>query len=286
MGEALQPILEAAAQRQVLVNFDMEQSALKDLTLALFERCCEKCDFPAGLALQAYLRSGLADAERIIGWARRTGRQVTVRLIKGAYWDYEVIHARQMGWPVPVWTEKRQTDACFEQMAERLVTSMPRRAGQGGVKLAVGSHNVRSIAYTLAILEKHGLPESAVEVQNLYGMADQLRAALGGRGLQVRLYVPVGQMIPGMAYLVRRLLENTSNQSWLRAGFFEEVPDEVLLASPIAKSPPMGVPSNATAGRGSESDTDNGSDFCLAAAGTAAQPAFRPPWKDWAMECP
>ena len=151
MTEALRPILEAAAQHQVLVNFDMEQSALKDLTLALFERCCEKFDFPAGLALQAYLRSGMDDAERIIGWARRSGRQVTVRLIKGAYWDYEVVHAEQMGWPVPVWTEKRQTDACFEQMAERFVASMPRRAGEGGVKLAVGSHNVRSIAYALAL---------------------------------------------------------------------------------------------------------------------------------------
>ena len=84
----------------------MEQFALKDLTLELFQRCCEEVDFPAGLALQAYLRSGPDDARRIIGWTRRTGRQVTVRLIKGAYWDYELIHAERMGWPVPVWTEK------------------------------------------------------------------------------------------------------------------------------------------------------------------------------------
>lgn len=232
LTEALQPILEAAARRQVAVNFDMEQSALKNLTLALFERCCEKYDFPAALALQAYLRSGMTDAERIIGWARRSGRQVTVRLIKGAYWDYEVIHAERMGWPVPVWTDKRQTDACYEQMTQRLVIAMPQQAGEGGVKLAIGSHNVRSIAYALALLEKHGLPESSLEVQNLYGMADQLRAALRRRGLRVRLYVPVGELIPGIAYLVRRLLENTSNQSWLRAGFFEEESEELLLASP------------------------------------------------------
>ena len=170
----LKPILQAAARRQVLINFDMEQYALKDLTLALFERCCETHDFPAGLALQAYLTSGMSDAERIIAWTRRTGRQVTVRLIKGAYWDYEVIHAERMGWPVPVWTEKRQTDASFEQVAERLLAATPREPGEGGVKLAVGSHNVRSIAYTLALLEKHDLPPSAIEVQNLYGMADSL----------------------------------------------------------------------------------------------------------------
>jgi len=110
--EAIRPILEAARRHHVLINFDIEQAALKDLTLALFETCCEQLDFPAGLALQAYLRSGEEDAGRLIDWARRTGRQVTVRLIKGAYWDYELIHAERMGWPVPVWTEKRDTDAC------------------------------------------------------------------------------------------------------------------------------------------------------------------------------
>ena len=232
LAGVLRPILAAAARHQVLVNFDMEQYALKDLTLALFERCCQAVDFPAGLALQAYLQSGMADAERVIAWTRRIGRQVTVRLIKGAYWDYEVLQAERLGWPVPVWTEKRQTDACFEQMAERLLAATPRGAGEGGVRLAVGSHNVRSLAYALALLEKHDLPQSAIEVQNLYGMAKPLRAALGHRGVRVRYYVPLGEMIPGMAYLVRRLLENTSNQSWLRAGFFEELPDELLLASP------------------------------------------------------
>jgi len=237
LAGVLRPILQAAARRQVLINFDMEQYALKDLTLALFERCCEAGAFPAGLALQAYLQSGMADAERIIAWTRHTGRQVTVRLIKGAYWDYEVIHAERMGWPVPVWTEKRQTDACFEQMAERLLAATPRESGAGGVKLAVGSHNVRSIAYVLALLEKHDLPPSAIEVQNLYGMADSLREALERHGVRLRYYVPLGEMIPGMAYLVRRLLENTSNQSWLRAGFFEEQSPEVLLASPQTMKP-------------------------------------------------
>jgi RHH-type proline utilization regulon transcriptional repressor/proline dehydrogenase/delta 1-pyrroline-5-carboxylate dehydrogenase len=245
--EALKPILEAAARNNVLVNFDMEQAALKDLTLSLFEQCCEAVDFPAGLAVQSYLRSGMEDAQRIIAWAQRTGRQITVRLIKGAYWDYEVINAEKMVWPVPVWAAKHETDACFERMAERFVEAVPRRAGQGGVKLALGSHNIRSIAYTLALLEKHGLPESALEVQKLHGMADQLQAALVSRGLRIREYVPVGQMIPGMAYFVRRLLENTSNQSWLRAGFSDEVPDDVLLASPHGGSVEGRAP--ATIGR-------------------------------------
>ncbi len=232
LSRALRPILEAAHNRGVFVNFDMEQHALKDLTIELFERCCEQTECDAGLALQSYLRSGEQDARRIVDWAKRTGRRVTVRLIKGAYWDYEVIHSDQMGWPVPVWTDKRDTDACFERMAELLAAAAPRKADEGGIKLALGSHNVRSIAYALALLEEHGLPQSAVELQMLFGMADELKAAALERGLRVREYVPVGQMIPGMAYLVRRLLENTSNQSWLRAGFAEDAPEDELLASP------------------------------------------------------
>ncbi|HRP61969.1 MAG TPA: proline dehydrogenase family protein, partial [Phycisphaerales bacterium] len=91
--ETILPILKAAKQRGVLINFDMEQHELKDLTLDLFMRCCEEVDFEAGLAMQAYLRSGDDDAKRIIEWSKRTGRQVTVRLVKGANWDYETFHA-------------------------------------------------------------------------------------------------------------------------------------------------------------------------------------------------
>ncbi|HEX7010831.1 MAG TPA: proline dehydrogenase family protein [Phycisphaeraceae bacterium] len=234
--EALEPILQAAAQHRVLINFDMEQHALKDLTLELFMRCCQQFDFPAGIALQAYLRSGEQDAQRLIDWAGRTGRQVTVRLIKGAYWDYEVINAQRLNWPVPVWTRKRDTDACFERMAARFIQQIPTSPDAGGAHLALGSHNVRSIAAALALLEKRGLPTSAIEVQMLHGMAEPLKAAIIERGLRLREYVPVGQVIPGMAYLVRRLLENTSNESWLRAGFHDQAPAEVLLASPHIQS--------------------------------------------------
>ncbi len=230
--ERIVPILEVAAKKGVLVNFDMEQFALKDLTLELFMRCAEKVNFTAGLAMQAYLKSGPEDAKRIADWARRTGRVVTVRLVKGAYWDYEVIHAEQMGWACPVWTTKRQTDACFETMTDILLDACPKGAGVGGVKLALGSHNVRSIAHALSGLESRGLPPAAIELQMLHGMADQLKYAAAELGLRVREYVPVGEMIPGMAYLVRRLLENTSNESWLKAGFLDNADPAVLLASP------------------------------------------------------
>ncbi len=130
----LGPILDAAKQKGVFVNFDMEQYSLKDFTLELFMRCCEEHDFQAGLAMQAYLRSGEADAARICDWAVKKGRQVTVRLVKGAYWDYQVINAEQMGWPVPVWTTKRETDACFERMTRIYLDATPR----GGRRRAAG----------------------------------------------------------------------------------------------------------------------------------------------------
>ncbi len=230
--EALRPILEAGKKNNVLINFDMEQFALKDLTLELFMRCCEAVDFPAGLAMQAYLRSGDDDARRIIDWAKRSGRVVTVRLVKGAYWDYETIHAEQQGWPIPVWGRKVDTDACYERMTQAFIENMPRKTGEGGVKLALGSHNARSIAAALALVRKHGLPDSALELQMLHGMADQLKDAAVDMNLRLREYVPVGEMIPGMAYLVRRLLENTSNESWLKAGFLDNASTDRLLASP------------------------------------------------------
>lgn len=230
----LLPILEVARDRGVFVNFDMEQFALKDFTLDLFQRCCETIDFQAGLAMQAYLKSGVEDARRICDWARRANRQVTVRLVKGAYWDYEVINAEARGWPCPVWPSKWRTDACFERMTDAFLDAAPRKPGEAGVRLALGSHNVRSIAAALAGLEARGLPQEALELQMLHGMADQLKHAAAEMGLRVREYVPVGEMIPGMAYLVRRLLENTSNESWLKAGFMDNADPGALLRAPAA----------------------------------------------------
>jgi RHH-type transcriptional regulator, proline utilization regulon repressor / proline dehydrogenase / delta 1-pyrroline-5-carboxylate dehydrogenase len=255
----IEPILEVARDKGVLINFDMEQFDLKDLTIELFKRCCERVDFQAGIAIQAYLKSGEADARDLAQWAVSSGRIVTVRLIKGAYWDYETIHAEDMGWPCPVWNLKWQTDLCFERMAEIFLDSTPRsdaqraptegtalgptrrEKGRGGIKLALGSHNARSIAAALAGLDARGLPRDAIELQMLHGMADQLKHAAAdsakGLNLRVREYVPVGEMIPGMAYLVRRLLENTSNESWLRAGFLDDANETVLLAAPGPKMP-------------------------------------------------
>jgi RHH-type proline utilization regulon transcriptional repressor/proline dehydrogenase/delta 1-pyrroline-5-carboxylate dehydrogenase len=222
--EMLAPILQAAGRESVLINFDMEQHVYKDLTIDLLQECVRRFDYPAGIAIQAYLRSAEADAERVVRIAEEAGRPIAVRLIKGAYWDYEVATAERLGWPVPVWMHKHETDASFERTAELLLDAHPH------IALAVGSHNLRSIVAALVMAEERSLP--AVEVQMLFGMADELRDALVARGVPVRQYVPIGEMIPGMAYLVRRLLENTSNESWLRASAESDASPEELLRPP------------------------------------------------------
>ncbi len=245
----LLPILEAARDLGVFVNFDMEHHALKDFTIELFQRCVERVDAQAGLAMQAYLTSGVADARRLAEWAHARKKLVTVRLVKGAYWDAETIKSELHAWPCPVWPRKWMTDRCFEEMTGVLLDACPRPPaprGQGdiasagprpvGVRLALGSHNVRSIAAALAGLEARGLPRNAIELQMLHGMADQLKFAAAEMGLRVREYVPVGEMIPGMAYLVRRLLENTSNESWLKAGFLDNADPGALLRAPAGQA--------------------------------------------------
>jgi RHH-type proline utilization regulon transcriptional repressor/proline dehydrogenase/delta 1-pyrroline-5-carboxylate dehydrogenase len=140
------------------------------------------------------------------------------------------------------------TDRCFEEMTDSFLAACPTaEPGRGkgdiasgsprpfGVKLALGSHNVRSIAAALATLEARSLPRNAIELQMLHGMADQLKYAAADMGLRIREYVPVGEMIPGMAYLVRRLLENTSNESWLKAGFLDQADAGALLRKPMPK---------------------------------------------------
>src|SRR5262249_54336169 len=121
--------------------------------------------------------------------------------------------ARQRGWPVPVWEEKWQTDACYERATDLLLDH------SDVLRPAFASHNPRSLARALAAARARGLPERFVEFQALYGMADALKAELVRAGQRVRVYMPFGALIPGMAYLVRRLLENTSNESIVRTDF-------------------------------------------------------------------
>jgi len=234
----LRPILRRAAEVGALVNFDMESYRLKDLTLALFRSILEEPEFaqgPAvGIAVQAYLRDAEGDLRGLIAWARSRSRRIAVRLVKGAYWDFETVIARQRDWPIPVWQRKPESDANYEALSLLLLENTDL------ITPAFASHNVRSCAHAIAQAERLNVDPRAYEFQALYGMADELKTALFKTGHRVREYCPVGELLPGMAYLVRRLLENTSNEGFLRARNLGEASREQLLLNPVDQlvSPP------------------------------------------------
>lgn len=231
----LRQILRLARRHHAFVNVDMESYATKDLTLAIFQRVMAEDEFrdqtDVGIVIQCYLRDAEADLVSLRDWAIARGQPVWVRLVKGAYWDYETIHAAALGWPVPVFQEKWQSDASFERLTRFLL------ANHEHLKAALGSHNIRSLAHGLAVARHLGLPRTAVELQMLYGMGDLEKQVLVDMGYRMRIYMPYGELIPGMAYLVRRLLENTSNDSFLRATFTENQPPEMLLMNPLDHAP-------------------------------------------------
>ncbi|MCF3651202.1 L-glutamate gamma-semialdehyde dehydrogenase [Synoicihabitans lomoniglobus] len=254
----LRPILRRAIEVGAFINFDMESYKLKDLTFALFRSILEEDEFasqPAmGIALQAYLRSAEADLDALIAWVRERHRPITVRLVKGAYWDYETIIAQQRDWPIPVWSHKAESDASFERLTFTLLKNADL------VTSAFASHNVRSCAHAIAQAEALGLDPRAYEFQALFGMADDLKAALAATGHRVREYCPVGELLPGMAYLVRRLLENTSNEGFLRTAASGEVSYDELLAAP--HPPPFNIQNPKSQGFHNVPNTD----FSLAPA--------------------
>src|SRR5581483_8778392 len=206
----LRPILERARAAGATIHLDTEHDDVKDPTFVLLRALGS--DFPdgpqLGCVIQAYRRDTQRDLEDVVAWSAATLRvPLVVRLVKGAYWDFETIVARAAGWPVPVFQRKAETDASYERAVRYLVDHA------GAVRPAFGSHNLRSIAYAIACARARGVPDGAIEHQLLYGMAEPVHAALRALGLRVRVYTPVGDLVEGMAYLVRRLLENTSNES-------------------------------------------------------------------------
>jgi proline dehydrogenase len=213
----LREILRAARGLGAHVHVDMEsldhRKAVRDLTLGLLAEP-EFADGPsAGIVHQAYLTDAAAELETLLDWSRRTPRAhpLAIRLVKGAYWDHEVVEALQSGWAVPVHQDRRACDREFEALTDRLLDHADL------VRPLIASHNLRSVAHAIAGQQARGLAIHAVEYQVLRGLGDPLGAALAAEGMRVRTYCPIGDLVAGMAYLVRRLLENTANDSFLSA---------------------------------------------------------------------
>jgi RHH-type transcriptional regulator, proline utilization regulon repressor / proline dehydrogenase / delta 1-pyrroline-5-carboxylate dehydrogenase len=230
VSERLRQLFRAARRLAAFINVDMESYDKKSLTLEIFKSVLSEVEFrdwsDVGIVLQCYLRDTERDLVAMRDWAAERGAPVWVRLVKGAYWDYETIKARANGWPTPVFQRKWESDACYERCTRFVLRNV------ANLRPALGSHNIRSLAHGIAAARILEVSPATLELQMLYGMADAEKQALVERGQRLRIYMPYGDLIPGMAYLVRRLLENTSNDSFLRAGFMDNVPVEELLKKP------------------------------------------------------
>lgn len=242
----LLPRLKALAQKASTFNMqitvDAEEADRLDLSLTLFEYLARDPSLAGwhglGIAVQAYQKRSPHVIDWLAALAKETGRRLPVRLVKGAYWDSEIKHAQELGMPdYPVWTRKPATDVAYLVCAKKLF-----EAGDS-VYPQVASHN----AHTIAAIERMSA-NRPFEFQRLHGMGELLyRAAadMAGRPLKVRTYAPVGAHRDLLPYLVRRLLENGANSS-----FVNQFMDKRVAVQEVASDPLTVVEANPTARHG------------------------------------
>ena len=229
--DRLATILRKVKEMNGFMRIDMEQYKFKDITLEVYRRLRsseEFRDYPhLGIVLQAYLKDTDQDLAELLAWARAEKLPISIRLVKGAYWDSETVIAKQNGWDIPVWTVKADSDAAYERQARVILEN------HDICHFGCASHNIRTISAIMETAKELNVPEERYEFQVLYGMAEPVRKGLLNVAKRVRLYAPYGDLLPGMAYLVRRLLENTANESFLRQSFAEEAEVDRLLENPV-----------------------------------------------------
>jgi RHH-type proline utilization regulon transcriptional repressor/proline dehydrogenase/delta 1-pyrroline-5-carboxylate dehydrogenase len=225
----------AMAARRVDIGFtvDAEEADRLDLSLDVIEAISGDADLAGwsgfGLAIQAYQKRCLP----LIGWladmARRHRRRLMVRLVKGAYWDSEIKWSQERGLPgYPVFTRKASTDVSYLACAKKLL------ADPAAFYPQFATHNAHSFA---AVLEMAGNGRD-FEFQRLHGMGEALYEQVVGpekMGLAARIYAPVGSHEDLLAYLVRRLLENGANTSFVNRIVDEKAPIEELIGDPVTR---------------------------------------------------
>ena len=234
MGELLprlRTLAQIAAERGIGFTIDAEESERLELTLDLHAALAE--EFTPGLAVQAYQKRALPVCEWLVALGRKSKRRLPIRLVKGAYWDSEVKRAQQLGMPdYPVFTRKAVTDLSYVACASILL------GAPEAIYPAFATHNCRTVATILEIAKGRDF-----EFQKLVGMGDALyEALLAERKVTVRMYAPVGSFTDLLPYLVRRMLENGANTSFVHQIADPDVPLERLVADPLAQLPEPYVP--------------------------------------------
>ena len=229
----LKLLARSAAAGGIALTVDAEEADRLGLSLELFERLAADntlADWSgAGLAVQAYSKRALSVIDWLLELARATGRRIPVRLVKGAYWDAEIKHAQALGHPdFPVFTRKANTDLAYLACARTMLENPTRIAAQ------FATHNAHTIAAVMALAGKF----RDFEFQRLHGMGQALYRAAAAHYSDlptVRVYAPVGSHRDLLAYLVRRLLENGANASFVNRVLNEQLPPETLVSDPVRK---------------------------------------------------
>ena len=225
-----------AAQYDINFTMDAEEADRLALSLKLLDRLARESELGSwtglGLAVQAYQKRGPEVIVRVAELARTSGRRLMVRLVKGAYWDTEIKRAQVMGrTDYPVFTTKAATDLNYLVCARAMIEAAPHLYSQ------FATHNAHSLAAVHAMATERGVK---IEFQRLHGMGEALYDAAGetfgpkSGVLTVRAYAPVGGHEDLLPYLVRRLLENGANSSFVHALLDERVPASAVAADPIS----------------------------------------------------
>jgi RHH-type proline utilization regulon transcriptional repressor/proline dehydrogenase/delta 1-pyrroline-5-carboxylate dehydrogenase len=237
-------LIERAAPAELNLTIDAEEVDRLELSLDVLEALAERIArvYPRwrgfGLAVQAYQTRALEVVEEVARIARRHGLRFMVRLVKGAYWDGEVKRAQELGLPAyPVFTRKPHTDVSYLACAQALL------AHREVIYPQFATHNAGTIAAIVGMARAVGAdPGAHYEMQRLHGMGDGVyREVLKDQRMACRVYAPVGEHRDLLAYLVRRLLENGANSSFVHQLADPSVAPAELLASPLAESHPEGA---------------------------------------------
>lgn len=201
----------AEAGKPVMVNVDLEDAAVADLSYAILWKTLEHPNLQnwqdAAIVVQAYATKSEHTLRKVIHNAHAQGKKIQVRLVKGAYHNYEQIRAQRNGWPVPVFLNQQETDANYRKLAQIALENHDK------IHPAFGSHNLEDIAYIQALREEMGLPIEIAEHQFLRGVGNHLAAAMVKNGVPARFYGPFGSQANALGYMVRRLDEVNLNSA-------------------------------------------------------------------------
>src|SRR5699024_945984 len=229
----LQELVYLAAEKNINMTIDAEEAARLDLSLEIFDRLSadpKLADWQGlGLALQAYQKRAFDVIDWLAGIARRDNRRIMIRLVKGAYWDTEIKLAQEQGLDgYPVFTRKVNTDVSYLACAQKLFAYHTEFYPQ------FATHNAHTLAYVREIAS-----HDDYEFQRLHGMGEVLYEQIvesGDNTPSCRIYAPVGAHADLLAYLVRRLLENGANSSFVNRIVDEKEPIANIVADPVAEA--------------------------------------------------